>query len=143
MATMLPRILGAAVLALGVSVHAGELPEHHAKSVRTVVQAQLDAFAADDARRAFELAVPSIRTQFGSAEKFLAMVRAHYPMVHRPRQVTFLKPDSDGTMAYQRVRVSDTTGAQWLVTYLLQQQKDKQWRISACLVTPESARVTT
>jgi len=62
------------------------------KAVRAVVEAQLDAFAADDAKKAFSLAAPSIRAMFETPEKFVAMVRAGYPVVYRPASVTFLQP---------------------------------------------------
>lgn len=124
-------------------VLAADLPKEDASRVREVVQAQLKAFAADDAGKAFALADPGIRSKFGNAEHFMAMVRAHYPMVHRPASVTFLKPESDGEMAYQRVRMTDSAGSAWLVTYLLQRQQDKAWRISACLVVPDAPRLRT
>ena len=46
----------------------------------------------DDAKRAFSYAAPSIRAMFGTPERFLAMVRAGYPVVYRPPAVTFLIP---------------------------------------------------
>ncbi|MEO7851267.1 MAG: DUF4864 domain-containing protein, partial [Rubrivivax sp.] len=52
-----------------------------AAAVRAVVRGQLDAFAADDANRAFSFAASSIRDLFGTADKFMQMVRGSYPMV--------------------------------------------------------------
>jgi hypothetical protein len=128
--------------ALGSAV-AAEPPKDEVARIRDVVQQQLRAFASDDAARAFALADPGIRSKFDSAEQFMAMVREHYPMVHRPASVLFLKPESDGAMAWQRVRMTDSAGAAWLVTYLLQRQQDKAWRISACLVVPDTPRLST
>ena len=125
------------------AVFAADLNKDDELRVRSVVELQLRAFASDDAAKAFALADPGIRSKFGNADQFLAMVRAHYPMVHRPVSVLFLKPESEGPMAYQRVRVTDTAGASWMVTYLLNRQKDRQWRISACLVVPDGPRLTT
>jgi hypothetical protein len=126
-------------------VIASDLParEDAATGVREVVQLQLRAFEHDDAKQAFDLADPDVRSKFGDANDFLAMVRAHYPMVHRPSAVEFLPPESDGKLAFQRVRVTDTSGSSWIVTYLLNRQQDRQWRISACLVVPDGQRVTT
>jgi hypothetical protein len=135
-------VLAIAAVLMG-AVLAADLPKQDEVRVREVVQQQLKAFAADDAAGAFGLADPGIRIKFGNAEHFLAMVRAHYPMVHRPASVLFLKPESDGTMAFQRVRMTDSAGTAWLVTYLLSRQQDKDWRISACLVVPDAHRVTT
>jgi hypothetical protein len=112
------------------------------RGVREVVQLQLLAFQADDASKAFQLADPGIRSKFSNADEFLQMVRAQYPMVHRPASVVFLKPQGDGHMAFQKIRLTDTAGGAWLVTYLLNRQKDHRWLISACLVVPDTPRVT-
>src|SRR5262245_23353967 len=42
-----------------------------AKAVRSVIEAQLAAFAADDADKAFSFAAPNVRTFFVSADRFL------------------------------------------------------------------------
>ena len=128
-------------LALLGGVLAADLPKLEASRVQEVVQSQLHALAADDARKAFALADPGIRSKFESAEQFVAMVRAHYPMVHRPATVLFLKPEADGEMALQRVRLTDAAGSAWIATYLLARQKDRRWRITACLVVPDSPKV--
>jgi hypothetical protein len=79
--------------------HAGAaaLAQDDVRAVRTVIRAQVDAFAADDAERAFSYASATIRTQFGDAATFMAMVRAGYPMVVLPATVAFfLARDADG-----------------------------------------------
>jgi hypothetical protein len=111
--------------------------------VQQVVQQQLNALAVDDAGRAFALADADLRGQFGNAEAFLATVREQYPMLVRPESVLFLKPETDGTIAMQKVRVTDDHGAAWSLTYLLNRQQDDQWRISGCVVTPEGPRILT
>src|SRR5664279_3931122 len=64
-----------------------------AKAIRVVIEAQLDAFAADDAKRAFSYAAPAIRAMFGTPERFLAMVRTSYPAVYRAAGAIFLAPE--------------------------------------------------
>lgn len=113
-----------------------------AKAVRAVVEAQLDAFAADDAKKAFSYAAPSIREMFGTPERFVAMVRAGYPVVYRPASVTFLQPLWVQGQLVQGVRLTDSDGGQWLATYRLERQPDKSWRISGCDVQPASGRMT-
>lgn len=136
--------IGLAVMSLWAAAQGSALSAADTRSVQQVVRAQLDAFAADDAHKAFALADAEVRNRFGNAQDFLAMVRAHYPMVHRPASVSFLKPESDGGLAVQRVRVADGDGGHWLVTYLLQKPKqERQWRISACIVVPDAPRLTT
>ena len=109
-----------------------------AKAAQTVIQAQLNAFAADDAKRAFSYAAPSIRTQFGTADNFLRMVRQGYPMVYRPANVSFAKPEMISGKLVQTVQFSDLEGAEWVATYHLERQRNKAWRISACVVEPRS-----
>jgi len=109
-----------------------------AKAAQAVIQAQLNAFAADDAKRAFFYAAPSIRTQFGTADNFLLMVRQGYPMVYRPANVSFAKPEMISGKLVQTVQFSDLEGGEWVATYHLERQRNKAWRISACVVEPRS-----
>ena len=111
--------------------------------VQQVVQQQLQALSAQDATRAFALADADLRTQFGNAESFLDTVRQQYPMLMQPASVLFLRPETDGSVAMQKVRITDVDGASWSLTYLLNRQQDNQWRISGCVVTPEGRQILT
>jgi len=111
--------------------------------VRQVVEQQLHALANQDAMQAFALADHDLRTQFGTADAFLATVRDQYPMLMHPASVLFLKPATDGTTALQKVRLSDEDGSSWTLTYVLNRQQDNQWRISGCVVTPEGRQILT
>jgi hypothetical protein len=109
--------------------------------VQQVVQQQLQALASQDAMQAFALADTDLRTQFGSADAFLATVRTQYPMLMHSSSVLFFKPQTNGTSALQKVRMSDDEGSSWTLTYLLNRQQDNQWRISGCVVTPEGRQL--
>jgi hypothetical protein len=111
--------------------------------VQQVVQQQMRALATQDAMQAFSLADTDLRLQFGTADAFLATVREQYPMLLHPASVLFLKPETDGTIAMQKVRVTDEDGTSWSLTYLLNRQQDNQWRISGCLVTPQGRQILT
>lgn len=128
-------LIGSVALCLllgGRSVAAAELPARDAQAARAVIQGQLEAFAANDAARAFSFATPALRERFGSAQAFMSMVRASYPVVHRPASVAFLVPQPlDGELV-QPVHFRDEAGALWIATYHLQRQPDRSWRISAC-----------
>ena len=117
------------------------LTDAQASAVRSVVQAQLAAFAVDDAVRAFSFASPGIRTQFRTAENFMSMVRAAYPMVYRPASVAFEKPELRQEIAIQRVHMTDLQGDPWLAIYRLN-KAGKTWRILGCVVVPVSAQTT-
>jgi hypothetical protein len=125
---------------------AAVLPEADARAVRQVVAAQLEAFAADDAERAFSYASTSIRAQFGDAATFMAMVRGGYPMVVRPAAVSFFQAQADdvaeGTVS-QPVQLRDRAGRLWRATYLLERQAGAGWRISGCVVVADSAKSLT
>lgn len=137
------QLLLALALLLQSQAQAATVAPVDARNVRGVVQGQLDAFAADDARKAYGFAAPSIRQMFGTPEHFLAMVRAQYPVVHRPASLAFQKPEADGGNVIQRVEMTDAAGAAWMATYLMQRQKDGRWRINGCVVLPVQSRLST
>ena len=58
--------------------------------MRTVINAQLEAFRRDDANAAYSLAAPEIRSLFRTPGEFMRMVRTGYKAVYRPRSVRFL-----------------------------------------------------
>ncbi len=125
-----------------LSSRAEPVSASESKAVRAIVEGQLDAFAADDAKKAFSYAAPSIRQMFGTPERFIEMVRAGYPAVVRPASVTFLQPLRVQGQMFLGVRLTDADGVQWLATYSLERQADKSWRISGCDVQPASGRMT-
>ena len=130
-----------------VALHAGAVPAFalpftaaDAKVVRSVVEAQLAAFAADDAAKAFSYAAPNVREAVGTPAGFLTMVQRSYPVVYRPGSVAFLKPNGKNDDAIQRVQMTDAAGESWLTIYSLQRQKNKSWRITGCNVVGNKNR---
>jgi len=113
-----------------------------AQAVQAVIEAQLGAFAADDAKRAFSYASPSIREMFGTPDRFMAMVRASYPVIYRPTSIIFLRPLWVEGQLVEGVQLTDGSGALWLATYRLERQPDKSWRISGCDVQPTAGKIT-
>ena len=111
-----------------------------ARAVRDVVAAQLDAFAHDDATRAFSYAAPAIQAMFQTPERFLAMVRSGYPVVYRPTGATFFVPQRLGDDIVQMVQLGDADGATWVATYRLERQRDGAWRIKGCDVQRASGK---
>jgi hypothetical protein len=129
------------LLALTLGASAEPVSEADSRAARTIVNAQLEAFAKDDAKRAFSYAAPSIRAMFGTPERFLAMVRTGYPVVYRAAGVTFLIPlQVDGDLV-QGVHLTDGAGALWLATYRLERQPDGTWRIAGCGVQPATGKM--
>lgn len=143
------RVLGCmAVFGLLAPVAAGAavLTGPDARAVRQVVEAQLQAFAADDAGRAFSYASASVRAQFGDATRFMAMVRDGYPMVVRPATISFFQAQTEaghaGTVS-QPVQLRDREGRLWMATYLLERQAGAGWRISGCVVAADNGKSST
>lgn len=113
-----------------------------AKAMRAAVEGQLAAFAADDAKRAFSYAAPSIRQMFGTPDRFMEMVRTGYPVVYRAASVVFLVPLRSEGQLFQGVQLTDADGSLWLATYRLERQPDGGWGISGCDVQPSSGKMT-
>ena len=107
-------------------------PPEVQKAVREVVQAQLDAFQADDAARAFALATPGIRETFGNAATFMAMVQQAYPAVYRPKTVAFEPAVLVDGEVVQAVRLTDQEGRAWIAIYPMQRQPDGSWKTNGC-----------
>ena len=132
--------LGLAGLGFGASSASAAVSAAQTSAVQALVRAQLDAFASDDAPRAFSYAAASIQQMFGTAEQFVQMVRSSYPVVYRPASVTFLTPKSDGATIVQPVHMTDSQGGSWIALYRVQQLADKSWRIAGCVLVPNSGQ---
>jgi len=118
----------------GVRTQSNAISPADARAIRAVIEAQLEAFSADDAQAAFSFASQGIRKTFGTANNFLAMVKASYPVVYRPASVLFLDPEQVADEIMQGVEMSDDTDRLWLALYRMQRQPDNTWRIDGCLL---------
>ena len=105
-------------------------------SIIGVIQSQMAAFQADAAGEAFSYATPGIQRMFGTPERFMAMVRAGYQPVYRPREVEFreLRDTAEGPV--QSVLVVGPDGVPVMALYIMQRQTDGTWRIAGCVLTP-------
>jgi len=140
--------LGFVVLALGFlalppPASAAPLAERDARAVRAVIEAQLESFTVGNAEGAFSHASAAIRTQFGDAANFMAMVRTAYPMLVQPAATSFFVPEWADGAVLQKVQLRDRAGRSWLATYQLLRQPDATWRINGCAVLPDSGKSST
>lgn len=144
----MPRAIASLLLMFALALAAPEAARAQAvstadtRAARALVEAQLAAFAADDAKRAFSYAAPAIREMFGTPDRFVAMVRAGYPVVYRPASVTFLNPVWVQGQLVQGVHLTDADGVLWLALYRLERQADTSWRINGCDVRPAAGKMT-
>ncbi len=86
-------------------------------AIEGVISHQIDAFRADDLATAFSFASPMIQGMFGSPENFGRMVENGYPMIWRPADVEFRDLREERGMTFQRVRVRDAAGKDFLFDY--------------------------
>ena len=125
----------AAVLAVGLVITAtpaAALDEVERAAIQGVIEAQLAAFARDDGAAAFAFAAPNIRVKFRNSDSFMAMVRAAYEPVYRPRSVEFIGIDETEAGPVQEVRFEGPDGKLYLARYPMQQQPDGHWLIAGC-----------
>jgi hypothetical protein len=109
------------------------------KSMRAVIQAQLDAFRQDKDELAFSYAAPGIREQFKTAENFMRMVKTGYAAVYRPTSVAFVDTSVEDGVPIHAVQFTDSTGAVWIGIYTMQRQPDGSWKVSGCVLVPGKA----
>ena len=122
------------LLLASLGAQAQALSATDAQRIIATVQGQLDAFAQDDAEKAFSFAAPNIRSLMVNADNFLAVVRNQYRVVYRPASVVFIKPQGQRNNAVLRVQMTDSDGDPWLATYSLERQSNTTWRITGCVL---------
>ncbi len=100
-----------------------------------IITSQIEAFRQDKGTDAFAFASPGIRAQFGTADKFMDMVRRGYPQVYRPQSFRFGKiGDEMGGRPTQHLHITDMAGQNWTAFYAFEQQPDGSWRISGVII---------
>jgi hypothetical protein len=101
-------------------------------AIRAVIQRQIDAFRRDDGPAAFALASPSIQAIFHSPEQFMAMVKASYLPVYRPKHVAFLEVEADSAQVVQKVLLVGPDGVQVMALYPMVKLPDGSWVTDGC-----------
>ena len=106
-----------------------------ATAMRSVIQTQLDAFARNDAVKAYAQASPRIQSTFPNTEIFMAMVRQGYSALISPAFVSFLGVVDDSRRPVVQVLVEGRDGRRWMAFYTMVQLADASWRIGGCFLT--------
>lgn len=112
---------------------AGPIQAEEATPLRNVISGQIAAFAEDDFTTALEFASPRLQRVFGTGERFGDMVRAGFPMVYRPDQVTFLSNDQDGPVRHQIVMIRDLSGRIHFLDYEMGRD-ETGWHIRGVMI---------
>jgi hypothetical protein len=124
-----------------LSAASAQLNETTAEAVKNTVQAQLNAFANDDADLAFSYAAPSILAIFETPQNFMAMVQHAYPVVYRPAKLLFLAAAGTSSAVVLPVKMWDKEGQSWMATYKLELQADGRWLIVACILVRDQGNL--
>jgi Domain of unknown function (DUF4864) len=106
--------------------------EVDAAAIRSVVEAQLQAFQRDDDAAAFGFASPGIQELFGTATNFMQMVRQSYQAVYRPRSVLFEALTLVQDLPTQPVLLLSPEGDPVRALYLMENWTTGAWRITGC-----------
>ena len=117
-----------------------EVSDNDSQAIRQVITAQLAAFRHDDATEAFSYASPAIRAQFGTAERFMSMVRNQYQPVYRPGAIAFGTVEKIHDVITQQVVLLDQEGRSVQAFYPMEQQPDGSWRIAGCYLAPATGQ---
>ena len=99
------------------------------EDVQAAINGQFLAFLEGDVNRAFTYASSSIRSMFGTAQNFGAMVQRSYPMVWRSAGVTFLEHKETSLGRTQDVKIFDAGGTAHYLRYFVT-QTPSGWKIS-------------
>ncbi len=110
------------------------------KSIRRVIEQQIDAFKRDDATAAYSFASPGIRKIFPTAEIFMQMVRQGYRPVYRPRSYAFDELTQIEGDLVQPVRVVGPDGVPVTALYIMERQPDGSWKTNGCVLTQAPGR---
>lgn len=105
------------------------------KPIEDVINAQIEAFKADDFERAFTYASPTIQQIFGDAQRFGVMVQRGFPMVWRPADVKFLGLETRDGQLWQDVLVRDGAGASHVLQYEMV-EGETGWKINGVRIRP-------
>ncbi|MCP3476199.1 DUF4864 domain-containing protein [Bradyrhizobium sp. CCGUVB1N3] len=101
-------------------------------AAKSVIRAQEQAFARDDAAAAYSYAAPGIKKIFPAADIFMAMVESAYAPIYRHKSFEFGETKVDGDWIGQHVHIIDANNEAWEALYTLEQQADGSYKITGC-----------
>ena len=101
-------------------------------AAQSVIRAQEQALARDDAASAYSYAAPAIHQLFPQAGIFMTMVRSQYAPVYRHQGFEFGEARVDGSSVAQRVHIMDANGEAWEALYTLEQEADGSYKTTGC-----------
>jgi hypothetical protein len=103
-------------------------------AAQSIIRAQEEAFARDDAPTVYSFAAPGIQSFYRSPDGFMYMVRNSYAPVYRHRSFAFGEARIVDGKIQQEVQIVDADGVAWDALYTLETQADGSLKISACIL---------
>lgn len=104
-------------------------------TIKSIIESQLNAFAADDGAKAYSYAAPIVQNVFPTVENFMTMVTKGYPPVYRNTKRIYGDVFEDGLgRPAMRVVLTGEDGKRYEAIYSMEQQPDGNWKIAGCVV---------
>jgi hypothetical protein len=104
-------------------------------AIKTVIEDQLNAFAADNGAQAYSHAAPIVQGVFPTVDMFMTMVKKGYPPVYRNTERVYGKSFEDGLgRPAMRVVLTGADGKRYEAIYSMEKQADGSWKIAGCVV---------
>lgn len=128
-------VLGIALMFCFASASAQSGGESVGEQIETVISSQFTAFQENDVAEAFTFASPMIQSMFGSPERFGQMVKSGYPMVWRPRDVSFTCLTERDGQFFQSMLITDAAGKKHSLDYEMI-ETDAGWLINGVFFRP-------
>lgn len=117
---------------------AGDAPdadpiEQAAATPEAVIMAQIAAISSADWEAAFSFATLSIQSQFGTPQRFAAMVQGGFSFMIEPKTTELSTLGLTDTSALvEAIFISDSYGVRRVI-YSLERNSDQEWRIAGVL----------
>jgi hypothetical protein len=133
MKTFLAAILTALLLVFATT--SPSRADADSDAIKSVIESQLNAFAADDGTKAYSYAAPMVQQVFPSVDMFMGMVKQGYQPVYRNTNRVFgdAFQDPRGSKA-MRVILTDQSGKRHEAIYVMEKQPDGSWKIAGCVI---------
>lgn len=112
------------------------------KAIEQAIGGQRAALKAGDGAKALTFATPAMRDQFGSADRFMRMVRDGYAPLLAARDTKFLEGAVIEGAVIQPLRLILPDNTVLVAIYQMEKQKDGRWKIAGCILAPSTVQAT-
>ena len=124
-----------AVMLMALSLFGASARADDQSAIKSVIESQLNAFAADDGQGAYSHAAPIVKGIFPTVEGFMTMVRKGYQPVYRNTGRVYGDVFKDGlNRPAMRVVLTGQDGKRYEALYAMEQQPDGSWKIAGCVI---------